>query len=58
MLTNVLEYSTAATSKVAAFSNILVTTFRITHYHIPEEHFTVAITRVGLGVTQVFLASW
>jgi hypothetical protein len=44
--------------KVAAFSSILVTTFRITHHHIPEEPFTVAITRLGLRVTRAFLASW
>ena len=42
----------------SSFLQYMVTTFRITHHRIPEEHFTVAITRVGLRVTQVFLACW
>jgi hypothetical protein len=57
MLTNILEYSTASILKVAAFSNIVVTTLRITLHHIPEELFTVAITRVGLKATLIVLAS-
>jgi hypothetical protein len=57
MLSNILEYSAVSIWKVAASSNVLVTTFRIAHHHIPEEHFTVAIARAGLRVTQVILIS-